>query len=63
MVRVNKEVAKKREEICLSLIKNIEPQAKHDDDPNHRQAVEIIINSLMRTAYGGKSHRAFTDID
>lgn len=63
MVRVNREVAKKREQICLSLIKNIEPQAELDDDPNHRQAVEIIINALKRTAYGGKSHRAFTDTD
>lgn len=63
MVRVNKEVAQKREEICLNLIKNIEPQAINDPDPYHRQAVEIIINALKRTAYGGKSHRAFTDTD
>lgn len=63
MVRVSKSVASKRRELALNMVKNLEPIAEMDDDEDMRKAAVIVIKSLERTAYGGKSRSAFTSQD
>ena len=63
MVRVSKDIAEKRKQLALNMVKNLEPIAEMDDDPNLRKAAVIVIKSLERTAYGGKSRSAFTSQD
>jgi len=63
MVRVSKSVAEKRKGLALSMVKNLEPIAELDEDADMRQAALIVIRSLERTAYGGKSRTAFTNQD
>ncbi len=63
MVRVSKSVAEKRKALALNMVKNLEPIAELDDNADMRQAALIVIRSLERTAYGGKSRTAFTNQD
>lgn len=63
MVRVSKSVAEKRRNLALNMVKNLEPIAELDEDDDMRAAALIVIRSLERTAYGGKSRSAFTNQD
>jgi len=54
MVRVSKEVAEQRMKIALNSAKNLEVMRDNDPNESVREACKIVINSLKRTAYGGK---------
>lgn len=63
MVRVKKKVADLRKDLALNMVKNLQPIAELDDDPDKREAAAIVIKSLERCAYGGKPKSAFTSLD
>ena len=48
MVRVKKKVADLRKDLALNMVKNLQPIAELDDDPDKREAAAIVIKSLER---------------